>query len=92
MMQCPFSLLLHGSRLLRPQRSKKNFKKANKGRKGQSEGRKNLKLNFHIFLTPLGSFEYARPDLASVSKLQELKGQKGRYCKSNLEFAFVQLF
>ena len=51
-----------------------------------------FEIEFPHFLTPMGSFAYARPDLASVSKLQDRKGQKGSYCKSNKEIAFVQLF
>ena len=92
MIECPFSWLLHGTRLLRPWKSKKNFKKANEGHKGQIKGQTVLKLNLHIFLTCMGSFECARPDYATVSKFQDEKGQKGRYCQSNLNIVFVQLF
>ena len=34
----------------------------------------------------------ARPDYATVPKFQNWKGQKGRYCQSNLNIVFVQLF
>ena len=58
----------------------KKIKQANKGHKGQIKGQAVLKLNLHIFLTCMGSFECVRQDFATVSKFQDKKGQKGRYC------------
>ena len=92
MIECTFSRLLHGTRLLRSKKSKKNFKKGNKDYKGQIIGQTVLKLNLHNFLACMGSFKYVRPDYATVSKFQDEKGQKGHYSQSNLKIVFVQLF
>ena len=48
---------------------------ANKGQKGQIKGQTVFKLNLHIFLTCMGSFECVRQDFATVSKFQDKKGQ-----------------
>ena len=92
MIECPFSWLLHGTRLLRPWKSEKIFKKANEGRKGQIKGQTVSKLNFHIFLTCMGSFECALQNFAIVSKFQNQKGQKGRNCQSNFNIVSMQRF
>ena len=92
MIECPFSWFLHGTRLLKTWKCKKNFKEANKGHKGQIKGQTVLELNLHIFLTCMASFECARPDYATVLKFQDEKGQKGHYCQSNLSIVFMQLF
>ena len=69
-----------------------NISKRPTSHKGQIKGQTVLKLNVHIFLTCMASFECARPDYATVLKFQDEKGQKGHYCQSNLSIVFMQLF
>ena len=56
---------------LDPKKLRKNSKS-----KGQIKGQTVLKLNLHISLTYMGSFECARPDFATVSKFQDKKTKK----------------